>query len=49
VPILADATAQVKIESTETAIRVAAEQFLARARTASATWPWPSWKAKCAK
>lgn len=28
VPILADATAQVKIESTETAIRVAAEQFL---------------------
>ena len=28
VPILADATAQIKIESTEAAIRVAAEQFL---------------------
>ncbi len=28
VPILADATAQVKIDSTETAVRIAAEQFL---------------------
>ena len=28
VPILADATAQVKVDSTETAVRIAAEQFL---------------------